>query len=56
MRSTAKSAGGDIQLAVAQQRPGTNVNAVTDDAAVDVPSGSTVLFGAAVEVVSAPGL
>jgi anaerobic selenocysteine-containing dehydrogenase len=48
--------GEGIGLQVAQRRPGANVNAVTDDAVLDVPSGSTALFGTAVEVVAAPGM
>jgi hypothetical protein len=35
---------------VATRRPGANVNAVTDDASFDAPSGTSVLFGGPVEV------
>jgi hypothetical protein len=31
-------------------RPGANVNAVTDDALSDAPSGASMLFGGPVEV------
>ena len=43
-----------VALQVATRKPGANVNAVTDDALLDGPSGSSVLFGAPVEVVAAP--
>jgi anaerobic selenocysteine-containing dehydrogenase len=42
--------GAGLAMAVATQKPGANVNAVTDDEPVDVPSGSSMLFGGAVEV------
>ncbi|RIL04576.1 MAG: molybdopterin-binding oxidoreductase [Proteobacteria bacterium] len=45
--------GDGIGLAVAARKPGANVNAVTDDAPADGPSGAAVLFGGAVEVVAA---
>jgi anaerobic selenocysteine-containing dehydrogenase len=48
--------GDGIAMQVAQGRPGTNVNSVTDDGVLDVPSGSTALFGTPVEVVAAPGM
>jgi anaerobic selenocysteine-containing dehydrogenase len=43
-------AGPGIALRVASRRPGANVNAVTDDAACDAPSGASALFGGPVEV------
>jgi len=46
-------AGPGIALRVAARRPGANVNAVTDDAPGDAPSGASALFGAPVEVVAA---
>ena len=49
-------AGESVGLQVARKKPGSNVNAVTDDAVIDLPSGSTALFGGSVEVVAAPGL
>jgi anaerobic selenocysteine-containing dehydrogenase len=45
--------GEGLGLGVAAKRPGANVNAVTDDIHHDVPSGSTMLFGAHVEVTKA---
>jgi anaerobic selenocysteine-containing dehydrogenase len=42
------------RLHVAARRPGANVNAVTDDAPLDAPSGTSVLFGGPVEVEAAP--
>jgi anaerobic selenocysteine-containing dehydrogenase len=46
-------AGPGIALRVAARRPGANVNAVTDDAPTDGPSGASALFGGPVEVVAA---
>jgi len=43
-------AGPGIALGVAARRPGANVNAVTDDALNDAPSGASMLFGGPVEV------
>jgi anaerobic selenocysteine-containing dehydrogenase len=45
--------GPDVALRVATRRPGANVNAVTDDAPRDAPSGASALFGAPVEVEAA---
>jgi anaerobic selenocysteine-containing dehydrogenase len=45
--------GPDVALRVAARKPGVNVNAVTDDAPADAPSGSSVLFGGPVEVEAA---
>ena len=42
--------GAGLAMNVAAKKPGANVNAVTDDAPVDVPSGASMLFGGAVEV------
>jgi anaerobic selenocysteine-containing dehydrogenase len=42
--------GDGVALRVASRKPGANVNAVTDDAPTDGPSGASVLFGVAVEV------
>jgi len=42
--------GDGLGLRVATQRPGSNVNAVSDDAPTDAPSGASVLFGLPVEV------
>ena len=42
--------GDGIGLRVAAKRPGANVNALTDDAHADAPSGASALFGAPVEV------
>jgi anaerobic selenocysteine-containing dehydrogenase len=42
--------GDGLGLRVASRRPGSNVNAVSDDAPVDAPSGASVLFGLPVEV------
>ncbi|MDJ0865335.1 MAG: molybdopterin-dependent oxidoreductase [Myxococcota bacterium] len=42
--------GDGVALRVATRRPGANVNALTDDAAIDVPSGASAIFGGAVEV------
>jgi anaerobic selenocysteine-containing dehydrogenase len=46
--------GSGVALRVAALRPGANVNAVTDDSNTDGPSGASMLFGGAVEVVAAP--
>ncbi len=46
-------AGPGVALRVATRRPGANVNAVTDDALTDAPSGASALFGGPVEVVAA---
>ncbi len=43
-------AGPGIALRVAARKPGANVNAVTDDALGDGPSGASMLFGGPVEV------
>jgi anaerobic selenocysteine-containing dehydrogenase len=43
-------AGSGVALRVAMHRPGANVNAVTDDALSDAPSGASMLFGGPVEV------
>ena len=48
-------AGSGVALRVATRRPGANVNAVTDDALSDAPSGASMLFGGPVEV-EAPGV
>ncbi|MGH0032494.1 MAG: hypothetical protein ACQGVC_22100, partial [Myxococcota bacterium] len=45
--------GRDRALGVATARPGANVNAATDDAPLDGPSGAAVLFGGRVEVAAA---
>ena len=45
--------GDGLAMSVASRKPGANVNAVTDDLPVDVPSGSSMLFGGAVEVARA---
>jgi len=42
--------GPGVALRVAAEKPGANVNEITDDAACDVPSGASVLFGGPVEV------
>jgi anaerobic selenocysteine-containing dehydrogenase len=42
-----------MSLGVAARKPGVNVNAVTDDAPFDAPSGASVLFGGPVEVEAA---
>jgi anaerobic selenocysteine-containing dehydrogenase len=42
--------GAGLAMHVAAKKPGANVNAVTDDVPVDVPSGASMLFGGAVEV------
>jgi anaerobic selenocysteine-containing dehydrogenase len=42
--------GPGVALRVATRKPGANVNAVTDDALFDAPSGTSVLFGGPVEV------
>lgn len=42
--------GEGLGLRVASRRPGSNVNAVSDDAPTDAPSGASVLFGLPVEV------
>jgi anaerobic selenocysteine-containing dehydrogenase len=42
--------GAGLAMHVATRKPGANVNAVTDDAPIDVPSGSSMLFGGEVEV------
>lgn len=46
--------GDGVALEVATRMPGANVNALTDDAAADAPSGASVLFGVPVEVLAAP--
>ena len=46
--------GEGLAMQVAARQPGVNVNAVSDDAAVDVPSGASMLFGIPVEVAAAP--
>ena len=46
--------GDGIALTVAARKPGANVNALTDDAAMDGPSGASMLFGSPVEVVASP--
>jgi anaerobic selenocysteine-containing dehydrogenase len=48
-------AGAGIALRVSARKPGANVNRVVDDAAMDGPSGTSVLFGAPVEVVAVTG-
>ena len=47
-------AGDGVALRVATRKPGANVNAVTDDAASDAPSGASALFGGPVEVTALP--
>jgi anaerobic selenocysteine-containing dehydrogenase len=42
--------GAGLAMRVAARKPGVNVNAVTDDVPIDVPSGSSMLFGGTVEV------
>ncbi|MCG8589020.1 MAG: molybdopterin oxidoreductase family protein, partial [Proteobacteria bacterium] len=42
--------GQGVKLRVAARKPGANVNAVTDDAHCDAPSGTSMLFGGEVEV------
>ena len=42
-----------VQLAVARERPGVNINALLDDAARDPLSGNAVLSGVAVEIAPA---
>jgi anaerobic selenocysteine-containing dehydrogenase len=42
--------GEGLGLRVATRRPGSNVNAVSDDAPTDAPSGASMLFGLPVEV------
>jgi anaerobic selenocysteine-containing dehydrogenase len=46
--------GPGVVLRVATPRPGANVNTLTDDSNTDGPSGASMLFGGAVEVVAAP--
>ncbi len=48
-------AGDGVALSVATRKPGANVNAVTDDAPCDAPSGASALFGGPVEVEALPG-
>jgi anaerobic selenocysteine-containing dehydrogenase len=47
-------AGPGVELRIATRRPGANVNAVTDDALSDAPSGASMLFGGSVEVEAVP--
>ncbi len=42
--------GAGVAMRVAARRPGSNVNALTDDALSDAPSGTSMLFGGEVEV------
>ena len=45
-----------VELSVAARKPGVNANAVVDDVDLDVPSGTSVLNGVAVEVRAVPGI